>query len=241
MQIAPAKMSAGLNQRAVAPFLAVAIKIGLTQNAGMNPLPGLRVRRATVDDLATLRAIWLSMRLPADELERRLKEFQVVENTDGNVLGAIGIQISRRHALLFGEGFSDFSAADPARELFWERIQTLAANHGIFRIWTRETSPFWTRWGFQSANAEILSRLPEEWKAPEGTWLTLELKNEEAVTAALENKFAGFMDAEKRQTARVMEKARLLKNIITVVGFVVGILGAAIAIYLLIHRSPLGR
>jgi N-acetylglutamate synthase-like GNAT family acetyltransferase len=207
----------------------------------MNPQPGLHVRRATLDDLAALRTIWLSMLLPADELERRLKEFQIVENTDGNVMGAIGIQISKQHALLFGEGFSDFSVADPARELFWERIQTLAANHGIFRIWTRETSPFWTRWGFQPANAEILSRLPEEWKASEGSWLTLELKNEEAVTAALENKFAGFMDAEKKQTARVAEKARLLKNIITVVGFVVGVLGIGIAIYLLIHRSPFGR
>ncbi len=132
------------------------------------------------------------MRLPADELEKQLKEFQVVEDAEGNVLGAVGIQISKQHALLYGEGFSDFSVADAARELFWERIQTLAANHGIFRIWTQETSPFWTRWGFQPANAEILSRLPEEWKATEGKWLTLELKNEEAVTTALENKFAGF-------------------------------------------------
>jgi len=234
-------MSAGLCQRGIVHFLAVAIKTGVTQNARMNPQPGLRVRRATVDDIATLRAIWLSMRLPADELERRLKEFQVVENADGNVLGAVGIQISKQHALLFGEGFSDFSVADPARELFWERIQTLAANHGIFRIWTRETSPFWTRWGFQLANTETLSRLPEEWKAFEGSWFTLELKNEEAVTAALGTKFAGFMDAEKKQTARVAEKARTLKTIITIVGFAVGISCIGLAIYLFMHRNPFGQ
>ncbi len=36
-----------------------------------------------VDDRAVLKAIWLSMRLPADELEKRLTEFQVVENTEG--------------------------------------------------------------------------------------------------------------------------------------------------------------
>jgi N-acetylglutamate synthase-like GNAT family acetyltransferase len=204
----------------------------------MNPQPGLRVRRATLDDLAVLRTIWFSMRLPADELEKRLKEFQVVEDTEGNVLGAVGIQFSRQHALLFGEGFSDFSIADSARELFWRRFEALAANHGIFRIWTRETSPFWTRWGFQPANAEILSRLPDEWKTAEGQWFTLELKNEEAITAALENKFTGFMDAEKEQTARVAEKARLLKTVITVVGFMIGILGIGIAIYLFIHHNP---
>ncbi len=201
----------------------------------------LRIRRATLDDLATLRTIWLSMRLPADELEKRLKDFQVVESADGIVLGAVGIQFLKPHALLFGEGFSDFSVADAARELFWERIETLAANHGVFRIWTQETSLFWTRWGFQPANAEILSRLPDEWKTSEGKWLTLELKSEAAVTAALENKFAGFLDAEKKQTARVAEKARLLKTIITVVGFTIGILCIGIAIYLLIHRNPFGQ
>jgi N-acetylglutamate synthase-like GNAT family acetyltransferase len=40
----------------------------------------LRIRRATVDDLAALKDIWASMRLPPDELEKRLTEFQVVEN-----------------------------------------------------------------------------------------------------------------------------------------------------------------
>jgi len=207
----------------------------------MNPQPALRVRRATVDDLVTLRTIWLSMQLPADELEKRLKEFQVVENADGNVLGAVGIQFSKQHALLHGEGFSDFSVADAARELFWQRFEALAANHGIFRIWTQETSPFWMHWGFQPANAEMLSRLPEEWKTSEGKWFTIELKNEEAVTAALENKFAGFMDAEKKQTARVAEKARTLKTIIAIVGFTIAILCIGIAVYLLVHRNPFAQ
>jgi len=217
------------------------MKTGVAQTAAMNPKPGLRVRRATVDDLVTLRTIWLSMRLTADELERQLKDFQVVENADGDVLGTVGIQFSKQHAMLYGEGFSDFSVADAARQLFWKRFEALAANHGIFRIWTQETSPFWTRWGFQPANAEILSRLPDEWKASEGKWLTLELKNEAAVTAALENKFAGFLDAEKKQTARVAEKARTLKTVITIVGFTIGISCIAIAIYLFIHHNPFGQ
>ncbi|HUA67552.1 MAG TPA: hypothetical protein VMA13_03295, partial [Candidatus Saccharimonadales bacterium] len=211
------------------------------ENLHSGTMANLRIRRATVDDLDALRAIWLSMRLPADELEKRLKEFQVVEDTDGQVLGAVGIEFSKQFALLHSEGFSDFSIADAARQLFWERVQTLAANHGVFRIWTQEDSPFWTRWGFQPANAEILQRLPEEWKTLKGKWLTLELKNEEAVTSALENRFAGFMDAEKEKTARVAEKARTLKTIITVAGFGIGILGIGIAIYLLIHRNPFGQ
>jgi N-acetylglutamate synthase-like GNAT family acetyltransferase len=206
----------------------------------MNPPPAIRVRRANVDDLATLRTIWHSLRLPAEELEKRLKDFQVVETADGNVLGAVGIQFAKQHALLYGEGFSDFSVADAARQMFWQRFEVLAANHGIFRIWTQETSPFWTRWGFQIANVEILSRLPEEWKRSDGQWFTLELKNAEAVTAALENKFAGFMDAEKKQTARIAEKARILKTVVIVLGFAVGFLCIAIAIYLFVHHNPFG-
>ncbi len=223
---------------ASAKFPAVAIPTEVAQTARMHPQPGLHVRRATVDDLAALRAIWLAMQLPAAELEKRLKEFQVVENAEGIVLGAAGIQFSRQHALLYGEGFSDFAVADAARELFWRRFEALAANHGIFRVWTRETSPFWTRWGFQPANGEILSRLPEEWKTPGGEWLTLELKNEAAVTAALEDKFAGFMAAEKMQTARVAEKARTLKTVVTVLGFAIGILCIGLAAYLFIHHNP---
>ena len=218
-------------------ILAVAISCASAQYAGMNPQPGLRVRRATLDDLAALREIWHSLRLPADELEKQLKEFQVVETTDGNVLGAVGIQLLGQNALLYGEGFSDFSVADAARQMFWQRFEALAANHGIFRIWTQENSPFWKHWGFLPATAEILPRIPGEWKASEGQWLTLQLKNEEAINAALEGKFAGFMDAEKKQTARVYEKARTLKTIITVVGFAVGILCIGFAVFLLIRRN----
>ena len=199
----------------------------------------LRIRRATVDDRAALQFIWASMRLPADELERRLTEFQVVENADGEVVGAIGVQFSKQHALLHSEGYSDFGIADAARQFFWERIQTLAANHGVFRVWTQERSPFWKSFGFQPPTIEILARLPEEWKNEfTGGWLTHQLKNEEVITAALENQFAGFMAGEKKETDRLSEKARNLRTSITVAGFAIGIIGIIVAAYLFIHRNP---
>ena len=97
------------------------------------------------------------MRLPPDELEKRLTEFQVVETADGKLLGAIGIQIVRQHALLHSEGYSDFALADAARQLFWERVQTLASNHGVFRIWTQESSPFWKSWVFNRQRRQIFA------------------------------------------------------------------------------------
>ena len=185
----------------------------------------LRIRRATVDDLPALKALWTSGNLPADELEN-----------PGDFAGAIGVQLTRQHARLHSEDYTDFSIADAARELFWERIQKIAANHGVFRVWTQETSPFWTHWGFQPANAETLQRLPEEWKNLPGQWLTLELKNEDAIKAVLGNQFAGFMDAEKKQTAAVASKAKTLRTILTVFFFAIAAVCFAGVIYLLMHR-----
>ncbi|MGO8764299.1 MAG: hypothetical protein ACLQSR_04085 [Limisphaerales bacterium] len=201
----------------------------------------LRIRRATIEDLPALRAIWNSMRLPAEELEKQLRDFQVAEGEAGQVVGAIGMQFSGQYALLYGEGFSDFSIADAARELFWDRLQTLAANHGVFRIWTLEDSPFWARWGFQPAKTELQSRLPEPWKSREGKWLTLQLKDEDAVAEALQGKFAGFMKSEKEQTARVGERAKILRTVIIIAGFGIFFICLAVVIFLLRHRNPFAQ
>jgi N-acetylglutamate synthase-like GNAT family acetyltransferase len=207
----------------------------------MNSAP-LRVRRATVDDLATLKSLWNSMRLSPDDLEKRLTGFQVVENSDGEVVGAIGIRISNQHALLHNEGYSDFGIADAARQLFWERIQTLASNLGVFRLWTQERSPFWKNFGFQPPTSEVLARLPGEWEnESDGGWLTFQLKNEEAIAAALEKGFAPFMAGEKSGTEKISKRAKTITLIITIVGFAIGILGIGIAIYLFAHRNPFSK
>ena len=176
------------------------------------------------------------MRLPEGELEKRLTEFQVIEAADGQIVGAIGVQIIRQHALLHSEGYTDFSVADAARELFWERIQTIAAHHGVFRLWTQENSPCWVRWGFQPATIEQLDRLPAEWKRPEGKWLTFQLKNEEAI-AALDKELEAFQESEKKRTAETLEQARTMTTTITVIAFIVGIVLIGIAFYLFMRRG----
>jgi N-acetylglutamate synthase-like GNAT family acetyltransferase len=189
-----------------------------------------------VDDLPALKALWLAAQFPAAELENRLTEFHIVESS-GQFAGALAVQIVRQHARLHSEDYTDFSVADAARALFWERIQKLAANLGVFRVWTQETSPFWRHWGFQLANSEALARLPDEWKGLEGHWLTLELKNETAINTVLQNQLAGFMDAEKQQTARVAEQARRLRLIITIVLLIFAVICFAGAVFLLLRRA----
>ena len=203
-------------------------------------MPPLTIRRATVDDLPALKALWLAAQLPADKLKDRVTEFQVVE-ADGKFAGAIGVQIVRQHARLHSEDYADFSVADAARELFWERIQKLAANHGVFRVWMNEVSSFWTRWGFQPANAETLTRLPDEWKTLEGNWLTLELKNEDAINAVLKNQFGDFMESEKMHTAQLAENARKFKLFITVASFGIFFICLAIVMWMTLSRTRIGH
>jgi N-acetylglutamate synthase-like GNAT family acetyltransferase len=167
-----------------------------------------RVRRALIDDLPALRELWGAMRFQTGDLEKQLSEFQVAESPDGGLVGAIGIQFSRQHACLHSEGYTDFSVADAVRELFWERIQVLAANHGVFRLWTQESSPFWTRWGFKPASGETLGRLPSEWNGSGDRWFTLQLKDEDIINAVIEKEFAAFKAVEGREVARLKEKAK---------------------------------
>ena len=203
-------------------------------------MPQLNIRRATVDDLPALHALWLAAQLPADKLKDRVTEFQVVE-ADGKFAGAIGVQIVRQHARLHSEDYADFSVADAARELFWERIQKLAANHGVFRLWMIEDSPFWKNYGFQPPSAEASTRLPDEWKNLEGTWLTLELKNEDAINAVLKNQFGDFMESEKRHTAQLAENARKFKLFITVASFGIFFICLAVVMWMTLSRTRIGH
>jgi len=195
----------------------------------------LRIRRATTDDFRSLQALWHSMHFPSEELVKRLTEFQVVETADGQLAGAIGVQLSSRHALLHSEGYTDFSLADAARELLWERIQTIAAHHGVLRLWTQETSPFWVRWGFQPATPEILERLPAAWKRSGEPWLTIQLKDEAAMAAA-EKELAVFRESEKKRTAETLDHARTMTTTITVIAFIVAAVLIGIAFFFFMRR-----
>lgn len=194
----------------------------------------LHIRRATIDDLATLKSIWQSMQLSADTLESQITHFQIVER-GGEVLGAIGFEIRRTAGLLHSEGYSDFSIADDARKLFWERLQNLAANHGVFRLWTQENSPFWLRWGFQPAAEENMQRLPAEWRDREGQWFTLELKNEDAVQSALSGQFAAHSLEEKRQSAEAVARAKKFSAVICILLFLIGFTAIGVAIWLFLR------
>ena len=193
-----------------------------------------RVRRATVEDIAALKSLWESLRPPVADLERRLTEFQVAEDANGKVLGTFGFRVNGRNACIHSEAFENFAIAEDIRPLFWERVQALAINHGIARLWTQEHAPFWSRNGFLAVTGETLQKLPQDWDRSQAHWLTLRLKDEEVI-ASFDKEVAMLMASERRRTAETIEKTKTLKSIVTIIGILIAcaIFGAAIYVYMI--------
>lgn len=204
--------------------------------------PVYRVRRATVDDLEGLRGLWRAMHLPDTGLERRVTEFQVVESEDGRLHGALGLEITGRQGRLHGEVFLDFALADHLRGLLWQRMQMLAQNHMLARLWTQETAPFWKQTGFQAADEAALKKLPEAWGGDPARMLTLALRDEEALEKALEGTFELLKEQERQRTEKMLRRGRKLKFIATMLAVVLALFVVVTSVRLLLsHFGSLRR
>lgn len=200
-------------------------------------LANYRVRRATLEDIDQLMALWQSMHLPADELAKRITEFQVAESAEQRVVGAVGLQLSDRQGRLHSEAFTDFALADSLRPQLWERVQAVAVNHGLVRLWTQEQAPFWSHCGLAKSNAEALAKLPAAWRSLSGEWLTLKLKEDIEEVISADKEFALFMEAERQRTQRTFQQARILKFIATLIAVSVLFLVMAGAFFVM-RRNP---
>ena len=184
---------------------------------GMNPA-NYEVRRATVEDLPTLRGLWQAAGFNPMDLERRIAEFQVVA-VGAEVLAGIGFQIAALHARIHSEVFVDPTNADLHRDLLWTRLQNLARNHGLVRLWTQERAPYWTSQKFAMAGSDAMGKLPALFAA-QGTWLTLQLKDE-AAAPNVDREFEMFKQASAAEREVTMRKARVLKLIAVLISVAV--------------------
>jgi N-acetylglutamate synthase-like GNAT family acetyltransferase len=202
-----------------------------------------QVRRATLDDIDQLTALWKSMHFAADDLARRVTEFQVAESDDGKLLGAVGLSVISGQALIHSEGFTDFSWADHLRPHLWERLHAVAVNRGLLRLWTQEEAPFWHHSGLDKADGETLKKLPPEWATAKASraWLTLKLKDDLEAAVSLDQQFQLFMASEKARTERSLQQARLLKLLATLLAGAVLVLVFVGGFYVIRHMPGLLR
>jgi N-acetylglutamate synthase-like GNAT family acetyltransferase len=183
--------------------------------------PNLQVRRATIEDLPKLAELWRQEDLPVPELEKRFKEFQVVEASGGELAAAVGLQVAGLEARLHSEVFAHAEQADALRELLWERAQVVAQNHGLVRLWTQFSTPFWNHSGFRHPAPDVLAKLPPVFGADPHPWQFLQLKDEAVAPVSLDKEFALFREMEKERTDKIFRQAKVLKLVALVVVMVV--------------------
>ncbi|MDX1950878.1 MAG: hypothetical protein SFY81_01770 [Verrucomicrobiota bacterium] len=196
-----------------------------------------QLRRATLDDLGQLKKIWAAAGFAVDELEKRFTEFQIATR-EGTVIGMCGLLIQQQQGLLHHEYFTAKEEEAELRSLLWERILNIAKNHGLLRVWVKDSAPFWREKQFAEPSGDLLQKLPAG-SPVEGGWLTLKLK-EESSGISLEREFELFTQAQREESEKALKQARGLRifAFVLVMLFLAGI--AALAFYTFI-RVPLKR
>jgi len=196
------------------------------------------LRRATVDDLVGLRILWERAHLQVFDLEKRLTEFQIAVSSTGDLMGAIGLRIDGKQGLIHSEALTQPEDEDSFRQLLWERIQIVARNHGLVRLWTEEPAPFWTHRGFQAVDSEtIKKKLPAGFGDAGKPWLALQLREESVAALSLEHEFEIFQAAQKEGSDRLMRQAQKMKTVAYVL-LAIAILAAAFFLGRIIIKDP---
>lgn len=204
----------------------------------MNPY---RIRRATTDDLEHLVGLWQSLDMPALELEKVFTQFQLAQDSDGKIVGAIAMHIEGTDGRIHSETLPDFALSDVLRPLFWDRLQSVARNNGLFRVWTDEGAPFWKKEvGFAPVSEAQLKQLPHTFGQPHPGWTMLQLRSESAAPEALEKQLEAVFTAQMlerqasvRQAEAWARQGHAIKTIATVISLLLFLAGIVALVWVL--------
>lgn len=186
--------------------------------------PSLPARRATIEDLPKLNSLWAQEGLQAEELGKRLQEFQVVDGPGGELAGAIALQIAGQEGRLHSEAFLHAEEAESVRARLWERVQMISKNHGLVRVWTQLGAPFWNQNGFGNPAPEIATKLPPAFAGNPAPWSFLQLRDETASAPSIEKELAMFREMQKEETNRIFRQAKVMKLVAGIFVMVVFVL-----------------
>lgn len=198
-----------------------------------------QVRRATIEDLPHLVLLWQREQFDVPDLEKRFKEFQVVDDVTGGLAGAMGLQVLGREGCLHSEAFAKHEQADALRQMFFDRAHLIARNHGLFRLWTQFSAPFWNQCGLRFAGADELTKLPAGFGGDARPWRFEQLREEVSGAPSIEKEFAMFREMERERTERVLRQAKTLKVVaVVIVLAVVGVFAIGITAWFKTRRNP---
>lgn len=184
-------------------------------------------RRATIDDLPSLQALWIEAGQPWEELEKFLGEFQVVADPDGSLIAASGLLVEGSEGLLHTETIAQRASeqADELRALLWRRLQIVARNQGVVRMWTAEESPYWAT-EFSTASAAAVQGCSASFLAndPQATWRIRELVDANRAKQMVNEQMAIWAASRSQEREQFQRKTRLFMSVaLVLVALIIGI------------------
>jgi N-acetylglutamate synthase-like GNAT family acetyltransferase len=204
----------------------------------MDPEP-IIARRATLEDLPGLQALWQRSGLPWEQLEKFFTEFQIVPGDGGVALAAVGLLVEGSEGLLHSEAIIPADSPDPFRAALWKRILIVARNHGAVRIWTQEDAPFWQQQGFSKATAVQLADLKTTFADPSASWVVCQVIDPAKASQKIAQTMALWEASRQSESEDLKRKIQNFRNGAFILAAVV--IGAMllIAIYVFLRRPDL--
>ncbi len=204
--------------------------------------PALSARRATVEDLPALQALWQQAGLPWLELERFVTEFQVVPSeVDGVLLAAIGLLVEGNDALLHTEALADSEQADELRATLWRRVQIVARNQGVQRLWTQEDADYWATGGFSKAAPATVAGATATFVDRSADWRVYELIDPDKAKHMVDEQMA-IWQAERAQEAEALQdKIRAFRTVAFGLAIVVTLAALGMLLYIGMRHPEIFR
>lgn len=181
-------------------------------------------RRATLEDLPGLRALWQKAHMPVQDLEKRFTEFQLLRNAQGQIVAAMALHIERNQGQIHGEVYANPADAPRLRPLLWERVMRLAKNNGLVRLWTPATVSFYREMGMGEPDEIMRAKIPPGFGSPGADWLVLNLREESQPHLSMEQELELFAAHQKAEAQRMQRQRESLKLI--AYGILLVVLGA---------------
>ena len=200
-------------------------------------LEKLTLRRATLDDLDQLRALWVIAKLPVEDFEKRFTEFQVAVDENDLIVATMALYHTKQQGLVHSEIYYDLEWEPALRAKLWQRVLVLAKNYGVLRLWTQSSVSFWREQGWKDPDFKALQAMPPLFGHPHSGWLTLPLIN--ASIASVEKQLEVFAQAQRESREQSQEQARRLKVLATglVIAITLGVLVLAAYTFFLFSRK----
>jgi N-acetylglutamate synthase-like GNAT family acetyltransferase len=206
--------------------------------------PALSARRATVEDLPALQALWQQAGLPWLELERYVTEFQVVPaEVDGTLLGAVGLLVEGNDALLHTEAVAVTGAeqADELRATLWRRVQIVARNQGVQRLWTQEDADYWQASGFSKAAPATVAGATATFVDKSAEWRICELIDPDKAKHLVDEQMAIWQAARAQEAEALQDTIRVFRTTAFGVAIMVTLVALGMLFYIGMRRPEIFR